>query len=307
MATPYRSGAVAVIGKPNVGKSTLTNLLVGQKVSIVSDKKQTTRKQVRGILTTQEYQIVLVDTPGVHEAHTELQKIMNESARGSLSDVDLVLVMVDASKKPDKEDEALADLVRKSWEYPWADENPGSKGILICLNKMDRLKAEDVAEHVEAFCKLFGTEEYMMTCLTKRQNFEKLLNMMVERLPEGEPLFPEEMVTDTPLRYLAAEFIREKALMLTTQEVPHALGCLIDLWEEQENGITHIMASLICEKDGQKAILIGKQGSMAKKIGTQARADIEELLGGKVHLELHVKVRPEWRQNPRMLHELDYL
>ena len=179
-------------------------------------------------------------------------------------------------------------------------------GVLLCLNKMDLLKAEDVVDRVEGYCKLFGTDAYMLTCLTKRQNYEKLLALITGHLQEGEALFPEDMVTDSPMRFMTAELIREKALQLTRQEVPHSIGCVVDHWEEA-NGRTTIIASLICEKDGQKAILIGKKGAMAKEIGTLARAEIEDLIEGQVFLELHVKVRPEWRQNPRMLHELDYM
>lgn len=304
--TAFKCGAVALVGKPNVGKSTLTNLLVGQKVTIVSNKPQTTRTSIRGVVTTPEFQLVLVDTPGLHAAHTELQKLMNKSAAGSLGDVDLVLVVVDASRPPDKEDQALADMIRKTWEYPYAEENPGKTGILLCLNKMDRLKAEDVVDHTEAYQQLFNADESMLTCLTKAQNHLLLLNMIAARLPEGEPLFPEDTVTDSPMRTIAAELVREKALELTKKEVPHSIGVLVDNWEEDER-ITTIYASIIVEKPGQKAILIGKGGSMIKVIGTQARLEIEEMIGKRVNLDLTVKVRPEWRQSPRMLHELDYL
>lgn len=302
----YRSGTVALIGKPNVGKSTLTNLLVGHKVSIVSNKPQTTRTNVRGILTTPEFQVVLVDTPGVHEPHTHLGKIMIQSARAAFADVDLVLAVVDASADPSDEDRAVAKMLQQSWRYPWKDENPDFSGIVLCLNKMDRLKPEFVVERVQAYQALFGTETSMLTCLTKRQNADKLLSLIVERLPEGEALFPEDMFTDAPMRRLSAELIREKALAATRQEVPHAIGCVIEDWKE-EGGRTSIFASIFCEKDGQKAILIGKGGSMLKKIGQESRLEIEELIGGPVFLELHVKVRADWRQSPRMLRELEYL
>ncbi|MBL8047698.1 MAG: GTPase Era [Chthonomonas sp.] len=302
----FRCGAVALVGKPNVGKSTLTNLLVGQKVTIVSNKPQTTRVSIRGIVTTTDYQVVLVDTPGLHAAHTELQKLMNKSAAGSLGDVDLVLVVVDASRKPDKEDETLADMVSKTWKYPYAEENPGKSGILLCLNKMDRLKAEDVVEHTEAYMRLFNAEESMLTCLTKRLNHHLLLKMIVDRLPEQEALFPEDAITDSPMRSIAAELVREKALALTQKEVPHSIGVMVDHWEDEPN-MTTIHASIIVEKQGQKAIIIGRGGSMIKQIGTQARLEIEEMIGRKVNLDLTVKVRPEWRQSARMLHELDYL
>jgi len=302
----FKSGAVALLGKPNTGKSTLTNLLVGQKVTIVSNKPQTTRTRVRGIITEPDYQLVLVDTPGLHDAHTELQKLMNRTAEGAMGDVDLVLVVVDSSRLPDKEDETLATLINRGWKYPYAEENPGFSGVILCLNKMDKLKAEDVNDHVEAYCKLFKTEHYMMTCFTKKQNHEKLVDLILQFLPEGEAVFPEDMVTDVPMRSLAAELIREKTLEATRQEVPHSIAVFVDQWEEEDDKLV-IHASIIVEKDGQKAIIIGKQGAMIKQIGSKARPLIEEMLERHIFLNLHVKVRPEWRQSPRMLHELEYL
>lgn len=310
MTSPnYRCGAVALVGKPNVGKSTLTNLLVGQKVTIVSNKPQTTRRAVRGIVTTQGYQIVLVDTPGIHSAHTELGKRMNDAARSSLGDVDLILVMVDGSKSPNDEDKALAKVIKNAWRYPYAEENPGQTGVILCLNKMDILKAEYVQENLDAYLELFNPDAWMMTSLTKkRANVDKLVSLVVERLPEQEAIFPEEMVTDEPVRRMSSELIREKALQLTREEVPHAIGCVIDVWEEPDQEVprTQVFASLICEKEGQKAILIGKRGSMLKEIGSAARHEIQELIGGPVYLEIHVKVRPDWRQNRRMLHDMEY-
>ncbi len=301
---PYRAGIVALIGRPNVGKSTLLNSVVGQKISIVSDKAQTTRKRLLGIATTDRYQIVFADTPGVHEAHTHLGKILNEAAQGALADVDAVLVVVDSSKEPNKDDEAIAQMLAQSG---WLPPKPG-KPVLLCLNKMDLLKAHFVQSNVEAYCKLYQTEDYMLTCLTKEQNLQQLVDLVVRQLPEGPPLYAEDELTDQPMRSLAAELIREKALRLTRQEVPHALACLVESWDEvPETDLVRIHASLIVEKEGQKAILIGKRGAMLKRIGTEARAEIEALIGHRVYLELFVKVRPEWRQNPRMLQELEYL
>ncbi len=297
-----RVGLVALIGRPNVGKSTLLNAIVGQKVSIVSDKAQTTRRKLIGIATQPEYQIGFVDTPGIHEPHTQLGKILNETARQALNDVDAVLVVVDSSRPPDREDTAIARMLQS------AKNDRHNAPILLCLNKMDLLKAADVPDHVEGYTKLFGTEDYMMTSLTKRQNVDKLIELVVSKLPEGEPLFEEDALTDQPMRIIAAELIREKALRLTRQEVPHSLATLVDAWDEDPNGrLIRISASIIVEKEGQKAILIGKQGSMLKRIGTEARVEIEELAGQHVYLELFVKVRPDWRQNPRMLRDLEYL
>lgn len=301
-----KSGRVALVGRPNVGKSTLTNLLVGHKVSIVSNKRQTTRTQVLGLLTTEDMQVAFLDTPGIHEPHTELGKRMNASARAALGDADLLLVVVDASQRPSDEDERIAQMIRETWKYPWKEEFPGFNGVVLCLNKMDQLKAEHVVENVAAFEKLFGTEESMLTNLLKPLNVEKLLEILLKYLPEGEFIYPEDLYTDQTLRFMTAELVREKALDLTRQEVPHALGTFVEIWEEEDHRV-RIICDLICEKQGQKAILIGKGGEMLKTIGSQVRPEIEEIIGKPVFLELIVKVREEWRQNPRMLSEMELL
>ncbi|MBL8060917.1 MAG: GTPase Era [Chthonomonas sp.] len=297
---------VALVGQPNTGKSTLTNLLVGQKVSIVSDKAQTTRHRVLGISSTNTYQLVLIDTPGVHKAHTHLGKILNETAQGSLEGADVLVIMVDGSRKPDKNEEAIAGLLKMQG---WIDTNGKAKSnVILCMNKMDLLKAVDVQDHFAAYSKLYGTEQIMMTSLTKKAglNVTKLVDLIVSQLPCGPLLFPEDEVTDQPMRRLAAELVREKALRLTREEIPHALAAIVDDWTDEPN-LTRILISMVVEKEGQKAILIGKRGEMIKRIGSEAREEIEAVLGRKVFLELFVKVRPEWRQNPRLLKELDYL
>lgn len=297
-----KAGFVVLVGKPNVGKSTLLNRIVGQKVSTVSDKPQTTRRRLIGIATSPEAQIVFVDTPGVHEPHTQLGKLLNKAAEEALADADVILVVVDVSKAPDREDEAIADMVRRALAG-----RPGTEGkVLLCLNKVDLLKPHYVESNYAAFTKLFGAES-MYTSMTKGQNVDKLVEMIVERLPETEHLlFPEDEITDQPMRVMAAEIIREKALRLTRQEVPHALATVVDTWEETPEGLTRISASIVVEKDGQKAILIGKKGAMLKRIGTEARLEIESWTGTRVFLELFVKVRTDWRQNPRMLRDLEY-
>jgi len=301
----HRTGVVALIGKPNVGKSTLVNAVVGQKVTIVGSRRQTTRRRVLGVRTEPHYQLALVDTPGIHEPHTKLGRFMNEEARASLADVDLVLYMADASRPPNEEDQMIAAMLERTWKYPHAEENPGSNGVLLCLNKMDLLKAEFVVENVDAYCELLGTKDYMLTRLDRGENLEKLLDLVVSKLPEGEPVFPEEMITDQPMRRIAAELVREKAIAHTKQELPYAVAAVVDVWDEKEDGRVHIIMSLVAEKEGQKAILIGKQGAMLRTIGSEARAEIESLIGAPVFLEIHVKVREEWRQNPRLLHDLD--
>lgn len=293
-----KTGYVALIGKPNVGKSTLLNTMVGQKVSIVSTKPQTTRRNVVGIAQGEGYQVAFVDTPGIHEPHTRLGRAMVESARGALDGVDLVLFVADASHRPGAEDMAIAKLVTKG-----ATKTP----VLLCLNKMDVLDAANVVENVEGYCKLVGTEEYMMTTATQGHNVDKLLQMIVDRLQVGEPAFGEDDFTDQSSRFMAGELVREKILLATRQEVPHATAVMVDAWEEPEEGVVRISASIIVEKASQRAILIGKQGQFIKRIGTQARMEIEQMLGRQVFLELFVKVREDWRMNPGMLRELEYM
>jgi GTP-binding protein Era len=290
---------VSVIGKPNVGKSTFINLVVGHKVSIVSDKPQTTRRRAVGIATTDNWQIVFVDTPGMHEPHTAMGRLLNEAARSALADVDMVLVMVDASRMPGKEDKALAAILREEGVFE-------RKTVILCLNKMDLLEARNVERNFNAFSELFPAKEVMMTSLIRKDNVDKLVSLVVSHLPEGEPMYDGDDYTDQPMRFLAAEFIREKALRLTREEVPHALAVQIESWEEEGPNRLAISAVILLEREGQKGILIGKGGAMLKKIGSEARKDIEDMTGQRVFLELFVKVRENWRGNMGILRELDY-
>ena len=292
----HKFGHVAVVGQPNVGKSTLINRIVGHKVSIVSSKPQTTRKRVMGIATTDDYQIAFIDTPGIHEPHNRLQRSMVEQARGSLDGIDLILVVVDGAKRADEIDESIAKLVRTNISIP----------VVLCLNKMDHLKAEHVVRNVEEYCGMFGTDEYMMTTATKGENVDKLLELVLKHLPERAPFYPADEYTDQSSRFIAAEYVREKILHKTRQEVPHATAVVVESWEDREDGLAMVSATIIVDKDSQRAILLGKHGSLIKMIGTEARVDLEEMLGQKVFLELHVRVQTGWRQNPRMLQELDY-
>lgn len=293
-----KSGTVALIGKPNVGKSTLLNRMVGQKVSIVSNKPQTTRRRVLGIANGPDYQVVFIDTPGIHEPHTRLGKSMVDQARSALGDVDLVLYVADGSKAPTDEDEAIVRMLR-----------PGSGiesvPVHVCLNKMDQLKAEHVVRNVESYTALLGTEKYTLTTATTGQNVDLLLKEILESLPEGERQFDEDEFTDQSARFMSAELVREKILVATRQEVPHAVAVMVDDWAEEAN-LTRINATILVEKSSQRAILIGKQGQFVKAIGTTARLEIEALIGRPVYLELHVKVAEGWRQNPRVLRELEY-
>ncbi len=344
----HKAGVVALIGKPNVGKSTLLNHLVGQKVSIVSNKPQTTRRRVLGIATAIDYQIAFIDTPGIHEPHTRLGRAMVEQARTALSDVDLMMYVTDISRMPNEEDKEIARLLkpfiaRNSEEGTWNSElgerNPKapkaesaakakakkakvpaeSKSVpnselrapnsefplLLCLNKMDILRADQVVEHVEAYCKLLGTEDYMLTSATKGSNVDKLLEMILKYMPEGPSMYAEDEFTDQSSRFMSAELVREKILQATRQEIPHATAVLVEDWEVKDD-LVHIRATIFVEKTSQRAILIGKHGEFLKRIGTQARLEIETLIGNRVYLELFVKVRLDWRMDPRVLQELEY-
>lgn len=303
----FRFGYVALIGKPNVGKSTLLNRIVGQKVSIVSNKPQTTRRRVVGISTADDYQIAFIDTPGIHEPHTKLGRSMVEQARKSLHDVDVIVYVADASHHPNDGDKDIAKLLEGLQAHDLEDPTKFVPiPILLCLNKMDQLKAEAVQRNVDAYEEIFKPQAYMLTTAIHGRNVDKLVEMIVERLPKGEPGFDADEYTDQSSRFIAAEFVREKILIATRQEVPHAVAVLVEEWEEEESGLIRIAASIYVEKTSQRAILIGKQGQFIKTIGTSARTEIEELLGHKVFLELNVKVREDWRMNPRMLQELEY-
>ncbi|MCB8933124.1 MAG: GTPase Era [Fimbriimonadaceae bacterium] len=291
----FRYGHVALLGRPNVGKSTLLNRIVGQKVSIVSQRPQTTRKRVLGIADGEGYQVVFIDTPGIHEPNNRLGRAMVEAARRALDGVDLVLFVADGSTMPGDNDRQIAQWIAAS-QLP----------VLVCLNKMDRLKPENVQRHVDAYHALLGTEDSMFTTATSGHNVDRLMQMIVERMPEGEPRFSSEEYTDQSARFTAAELVREKILLATRQELPYSTAVMVESWEEEPSGLIRISASIIVEKEGQKAIVIGQGGKFIKAVGTAARKEIEELLGHHVFLELHVKVRPDWRMNPRMLQELEY-
>lgn len=289
-----------------MGKSTLLNYIVGQKVSIVSNKPQTTRRKVVGISTTPEYQIAFIDTPGIHDPHTRLGRTMVEQARAALGEVDLVVYVADGAHHPGEMDEQIAHLIAPRPKKGEEDVVAAPRfPLVLCLNKMDLLKAEDVQRNVDAYMDLFGTHEYMLTTATRGNNVPKLVDLIVSKLPERAPMYDEDEFTDQSSRFMVSEFVREKILFATRQEIPHSVAVLIEDWDQQEN-ILRISADILVEKQSQRAIIIGKQGQFLKNIGTLARADIEALLGTKVFLQLHVKVSEGWRQNPRVLHELDY-
>jgi GTP-binding protein Era len=302
LATPeelpegYRSGFVAVMGKPNVGKSTLINGYVGQKVAIVSPKPQTTRRRLRGILTLPQAQIVFIDTPGIHEPRHKLGEYMVETAVRAIPDADVVLFMVDVSTMPEAEDLQLAELIQ---------ERAAGVCILV-LNKVDLLSPEKEEKHRQAYLALADCPEWIMFSATEGHNRQELLELIIERLPLGPQFYPPDQITDQPLRFMAAELIREQALHHLYQEVPHSVAVVVEEFHERREDLTYIEATIYVAKDTQKGIIIGEKGKMLKRIGTASRRETERLLGTKVYLELWVKVRKRWPRDEAALRYLGY-
>ena len=292
----HRSGFVAVVGRPNVGKSTLVNAYVGQKVAIVSHKPQTTRNRIRGILTRPDVQIVFVDTPGIHDPLHKLGEYMVKSAQDAVPDADVVLFMVDVSVLPTDEDRTVARFLSQRCQAP----------VILVLNKMDQLTPDRIQPHTEQYLALGDYADWMMTSATEGDNLFKLLDRLIERLPLGPRFYPEGQVTDLTERFIAGELIREQVLRLLHQEVPHAVAVVVEQFRERGPDMTYIAATIYVERDSQKGIVIGAGGHMLKKIGTAARQEIEHLVGTKVFLELWVKVRDKWRRDDTALRHVGY-
>ncbi len=298
----FRSGFVAIIGLPNAGKSTLLNALAGEKLAIVSAKPQTTRNRVLGVVHLPKRkarpaaQAVLIDTPGVHPSHSSLGRKMMREVREALNGCDLVLMIVDAAKKNQSEDEFLLRLVKEA-----------TTQAFLLLNKIDLLRAEkrQLLPLIERYSKLHEFREIIPISAKKQEGLDLLLDTLPKFLPEGPPYFSEDQATDQPARFMASELIREQVLLATSEEVPHSTAVLVDEFDERPK-LTRIAATIYCEREGQKRILIGHQGQMLKKIGTAARMEIEKMLGTKVFLELFVKVRPNWRESRGFVEELDW-
>jgi GTPase len=295
MSEKFKSGFVSLIGRPNAGKSTLLNALVGQKVAIVADKPQTTRTSIQGVLTLPEAQVVFIDTPGIHKADTPLNKRLMDAVRAALEQRDLLLFLVDAARPFGEQDRHAVDLARKT-------ETP----VILVLNKIDILKEKQrLLELIEKYKALHDFAAYIPISASRGDGLDDLRRAILERLPEGPAYFPEDHVTDQPERFLAAELVREKVLLATRQEVPHSVAVIVDRWEEMTN-LTRIYATIRVEREGQKAIVIGSGASMLKKIGTLARQEMELLFGVKIYLDLHVRVQPGWREKPAFLNALDW-
>jgi GTP-binding protein Era len=296
----HRAGFVSIIGRPNAGKSTLLNALVGEKIAIVTEKPQTTRMNIQGICNVKAQrgrpagQIVFIDTPGVHRPDSRLNRKMMQEIHAALESRDLVLLLVDASERFGAEDEQVLDLVKRS-----------GAPVFLLLNKIDKLHKEKLLPVIERYSKLHAFQEVIPISAMKGDGLEALIDKVVRALPESPPYFPEDQLTDQPERFLAAEIIREKVLLKTGKEVPYATAVIVERYEELPK-LTRIAAAIYCERDGQKAILIGKGGEKLKQMGTAARLELERRFGKKVFLELFVKVKPGWRQSAAFVEELDW-
>jgi GTP-binding protein Era len=290
----HRSGFVAILGRPNAGKSTLLNALLGTKLAIVAPRPQTTRTAIQGVLRLPGAQIVFVDTPGIHESSTLFNKRMMDQVRAS-ADADVVLFLVDATARFNDEDAGAVDLVKKT----------GAPAIAV-FNKIDKLREKaKLLALIERYRGMHDFAAYIPISALKGEGVELLQKEILRRIPEGPALYPKDHLTDQPERFLAAEIVREKVLHLTRQEVPHAVAVMIENWEDSPT-LVRIAATIYVERPGQKAILIGAGGALLKKIGTLARREIETLVGKKVFLQTFVKVRPNWRQDPEFLAATDW-
>lgn len=292
----YKSGFVAIIGRPNVGKSTFLNRVIGQKIAIMSDKPQTTRNKIQGVYTTDDAQIIFIDTPGIHKPKHKLGDFMVKVAQSALQEVDLILFMVNAVEGLGRGDEFIIERLKQV-------QTP----VFLVINKIDEVHPDDLLPLIEQYRSLHSFAEVIPISALQGNNVETLLHQIKNYLPEGPQYYPAHQVTDHPERFIIAEFIREKALHLTREEVPHSIAVVIDSIERRENSDTvYVAATIIVERDSQKGIIIGKRGQMLKEIGQRARADIEALLGSKVFLELWVKVQKDWRNKMAHLRDLGY-
>lgn len=293
--TIHKSGFVAIVGRPNVGKSTLLNRVVGQKIAIMSDKAQTTRNKIQGVYTTDDAQLIFIDTPGIHKPKHRLGDFMVETAYSALREVDVTLFMISADQKRGKGDDFIIERLRQS-------QTP----VFLVINKIDKVHPDALLAIIEDYSSQMDFAEIVPISATEGNNFETLMKLLIDEMPEGPQYFPEDQITDHPEYFIVSELVREKVLLLTRDEVPHSVAVVVDSMKRDHNDKVHIQATIIVERDSQKGIIIGKGGKMLKQIGTKARLDIEHLLDDKVFLELWVKVQKDWRDKQTFLTDYGY-
>lgn len=291
----FKSGFVSVIGRPNVGKSTLLNAITGQKIAIMSDKPQTTRNTIRGVITNEQCQLVLIDTPGIHKPKTKLGEYMVNVASETMKEVDLILFLVEATTPAGNMDISIIEQLKKV-------KTP----VFLILNKVDIVSKDKLFSIIEGYSKLMDFKAIIPISALKNDGTDIILSEALKYIPEGPQFFSEDTLTDQPEKVIAAEMIREKVLLNLDEEVPHGVGVEVMSFKEREDGLINIQATIYCEKNSHKGIIIGKQGQMLKKIGSAARYEIERLLDTKIFLELWIKVKPDWRNNDSMLKDLGY-
>lgn len=287
-------GFVSIVGRPNAGKSTLINSIIGSKVAIVSDKAHTTRNNIQGIYNDDDSQIIFIDTPGIHKPMHKLGKYMNSQSYYSIEDTNVILFMVDATEKIGKGDKFILEKLKE------VDSN-----VFLILNKVDRIKKENLFPMIEEYNKLFDFKEIIPISALKKDSIDDLIKTIKKYLDEGERYYSEDYYTDKSINFMVSEIVREKVLNLTHEEVPHAVTCVLEKYKEEKNSI-HINVLIIVEREGIKRILVGHSGSMIKEIGIEARKDIEELVGKKVYLELFVKTVNNWREKDKYLAEFGF-
>ena len=295
MTKPFKSGFVAIVGRPNVGKSTFMNYVLGQKIAIMSDKAQTTRNKIQGVYTKDDAQIVFLDTPGIHKPKHELGEFMVKSAYCALKEVDAVLFMVNVSEKRGPGDDFIIEKL-KGIKTP----------IFLVLNKIDLVTPEVLLERVESYKDALDFAGVFPISVLQGNNVNELMEGLINALPEGPQYYPVDQITDHPEYFVVSELIREKILQLTQEEIPHSVAVTVDKMQKDEFDKVHVYANIIVERKSQKGIIIGKGGRLLKEIGTRARRDIQQLLGNKVYLELWVKVEKDWRKRKSNLQEYGY-
>lgn len=293
----HRSGVIAIVGRPNVGKSTLMNHVIGQKIAAVSPKPQTTRRRQLGIYTTETAQIIFIDTPGLHAPQHRLGEFMVNNAEAAFRDADLILLILDVSHPPEAGDRHLAETVARL---------RGETPVILALNKVDQLNDKYRESNITEHAALIPHDKQYLLSALQGTGVDEMMQELIERLPLGPRYFPIDQVSEVSMRFIAAETIREKVMRHTEQEVPHSAAVQVDSYRERSDDLTYISATIYVERESQKGIIIGKGGEMIKTVGSEARADLQEMLGTEVYLELHVKVLKNWRSDERLMQRLGY-